>query len=75
MVSMGAVQTFSPFEYLQDTKMVIRAGLLWWGRKLNWKMATVFLRAEGMKQPQNLLLTSLLLWLSFGKTVHLCHVL
>lgn len=38
------------------------------------KMATVLVRAGGLKQSQNLLLTSLLLWLCFGMTVRLCLV-
>lgn len=36
------------------------------------KMATIWVRAGGMKQPQNLLLTTLLLWPCFGMTVCSC---
>lgn len=105
IASMGTVEIVSPFEYLQDTKLVIRAGFLWWGReglnslRFTWgepmcpthildtsvppalfyerkveKKATVLVRAGGIKQSQNLLLTSLLLWLYFGMAVRLCLV-
>lgn len=39
------------------------------------KMATVLVKAGGVKPPQNLLLTNVLLWLCFGMTVRLCFVM